>query len=155
MLPSRQTFMEPVAARSRHSRRNDATTPQMARPTRTPAGPERRHQRRGRARRLREARSFFQKAPMKRLFLSLLLLCSTVRAVSPYPYMVVNYSYSTVGGVTSLNVHLHNNGELVAACDVTVFTHSRSVTVAPTGDETISFQGLPEGAQPRYGCIAE
>ena len=92
---------------------------------------------------------------MKRLALSLLLFCSTVRAVSPYPYMVVNYSYTTLGGVTSLNVHLRNNGGSMAACDVTVSNHSKAVTIGPTQDETVTFQSLPDEGQPRYGCISQ
>lgn len=43
-------------------------------------------------------------------FLACLLLFTIGASAEAYPYMVVRYDYSTFGGVTSLNVYLHNNG---------------------------------------------
>ena len=54
-------------------------------------------------------------------FLACLLLFTIGASAEAYPYMIVRYDDSTVGGVTSLNVYLHNNGGKTATFEVTVF----------------------------------
>lgn len=83
---------------------------------------------------------------------ALLLVSASIANAASYPYMIVNYDYSRLGGVTSLNVRLHNNGQQRANCEVTVFNRSESTTIEPMGNAIVSFSSLPEGAQPGYAC---
>jgi hypothetical protein len=88
---------------------------------------------------------------MKALILVLLFFCVAAVA-APYNYVHADYSYSTLGGITTLTVKLHNNGAKNASCVVSVFNRQKSATVPAYGDSKVSFDSLPAGAQPRYAC---
>jgi hypothetical protein len=90
---------------------------------------------------------------MKVFRAAVLLFCVPAFA-APYPYVRAEYSYSTFGGITTLTVKLHNNASKDASCTVTVFNREKSTTVPSYGDSKVSFDNLPEGAQPRYACAA-
>jgi hypothetical protein len=89
-----------------------------------------------------------------RYFICLLCLFASSAFAEAYRYVHAEYSYSTLGGVTTLNVDLHNNGAKNATCEVTVFNREQSAYVAAYGRARVSFSSLPEGAQARYGCTA-
>ena len=90
-----------------------------------------------------------------KVFASCALLFSLSAVAAPYSYVYAKYSYSTLGGVTTLNVQLHNNGPKNASCRVTVFNREETTSVPAYGNSSVSFQSLPEGAQPRYSCAAD
>ena len=72
-----------------------------------------------------------------------------------YPYITAKYSFSSLGGVTTLTVHLHNNGGKNAACRVSVVNREERTRVEAFGDSDVSFQSYTSGEQPRYSCSAD
>lgn len=92
---------------------------------------------------------------LKYLLLCAALMLSVCAEAEPYSYVHAETSYSTLGGATTLTVHLHNNGGKVATCSVEVFNRNKTTRVSAYGDSSVSFDSLPGGAQPRYSCTAD
>jgi hypothetical protein len=92
---------------------------------------------------------------MRTLLVLSLFLLGLPAFAGDYQYVQAKYDYRTYGGMTTLTVRLHNNGNQGASCNVAVFNRNESTFVPAFGDSQVSFQNLPEGAQPRYSCTAQ
>ena len=91
---------------------------------------------------------------MRTLLVLSLFLLGLPAFAGDYQYVYAKYDYRAYGGMTTLTIRLHNNGNQGASCNVSVFDRSENTFVPAFGDSQVSFQNLPEGAQPRYGCTA-